>query len=307
MLLVAGSAKLADLRYATKAMQGLGLPGAFWLPWAPLIAVLEIGTAAVLLSTSLAIYGAAMSFVIMAGASATVGYNLAVGERPECGCFGSLAPSRINRLTLLRTCFFCAASAWLAWLLHDRPAFALGAQLSAGLLSQPVAVRLLGAETMVVICLGVFYLSGRHNAERLARSIGEDTPRANPSPRPPAAGAIVGTAAPEFELRGLDGAVQSLASLRSLERPVLLVFVEPGNGACRSLLGDLAPWQSQSENLLTLVVIGRGRSDQNAREFKTLGIRNFLIQRDREVSDKYGCPGMPGGLTIGTDGLVRVR
>ena len=67
-----------------------------------------------------------------------------------------------------------------------------------------------------------------------------------------------GAPAPAFSL--VDGSVNgyTLQGLLAHKRPLLLVFIQPGCGACETVLPDLTRWHADLAGELTLAVVGGG-------------------------------------------------
>jgi thiol-disulfide isomerase/thioredoxin len=108
------------------------------------------------------------------------------------------------------------------------------------------------------------------------------TPAAAPVSAKP--GLPVGTPAPTFTLPGLYGEKLTLESLYANGVPALLVFMNSGCGACNTLLPDIARWQREQVNALSVAVIGRGSAEANRARATKHGLTRFLLQQDREVA-----------------------
>src|SRR5262249_44598881 len=78
-------------------------------------------------------------------------------------------------------------------------------------------------------------LSGR--PEALEKKLGIDPTI------PEVPGLAVGTPAPAFQLRRLDGQTVTLEMLRKKSNRLLLVFTAPGCAACEELLPEVGQWQ----------------------------------------------------------------
>ena len=94
----------------------------------------------------------------------------------------------------------------------------------------------------------------------------------------PAAGLPVDSPAPAFTFPDLDGGTVTLASLRDNDKPLLLVFSEPGCGACDLLLPDVARWQHEHADRLSTVVISRGTVGQNRNKRAKLDLKTFCCR-----------------------------
>ena len=94
----------------------------------------------------------------------------------------------------------------------------------------------------------------------------------------PVRGLAVGVPAPEFELPADDGQRVSLRALLGRGLPVLLVFSAPGCGHCDALLPQVARWQHQHRDRLTVGGATRRPAGQKAATPQTPGLRDVLVQ-----------------------------
>lgn len=146
VLVVSGAAKLLDRRGSAATLSGFGVPerlvpaAGLGLPFA------ELGIAAALLVPATARAGAAAALVLFAAMTVAVGWTLARGRRPDCGCFGKLHSSPIGRTTIARTLALSSLAAILAATDPDSPA---------ALAHEPVAwlVALASAEGLLLLLL----------------------------------------------------------------------------------------------------------------------------------------------------------
>jgi peroxiredoxin len=118
------------------------------------------------------------------------------------------------------------------------------------------------------------------------------------------AGLPVGTQAPTFALPGLHGETLTLEALRANDKPVLLLFSDPGCGPCNALLPEIGRWQRDYSGKLTLAVISRGTPDANLAKSSEHGITQVLVQKDREVSQSYQAYGTPSAVLVRPDGTI---
>ena len=122
----------------------------------------------------------------------------------------------------------------------------------------------------------------------------------------PLQGLPVGDAAPAFELEALEGGTMSLSRLRETGKPILLVFAEPECRACEVLQPELTQWQRDYERHLVIVPVSRGDFELNRRKAATHGLRNVLLQADRNVADAYGVTATPSAVLV-VDGKIASR
>src|SRR4029453_13474422 len=78
-----------------------------------------------------------------------------------------------------------------------------------------------------------------------------------------AEGLPVGSEAPNFSLSGLYGESLTLDALRSLGKPLMVLFTDPGCGPCNALLPEVGRWQEEHAQKETLSLISRGEAEEN--------------------------------------------
>ena len=117
-------------------------------------------------------------------------------------------------------------------------------------------------------------------------------------------GLAVGTPAPSFTLPTLSGETLSLAALRALGKPVILVFSDPGCGPCNTLLPEIGQWQRDHANKLVVALISRGTVEANRPKASEHGLRHVLLQADREVAGAYQALGTPCAVLVRPDGTI---
>jgi peroxiredoxin len=115
-------------------------------------------------------------------------------------------------------------------------------------------------------------------------------------------GLKAGETAPEFTLPRLDGGELSLADLRG-ER-VLLVFSDPNCGPCDELAPRLQELHLQRPEL-QVVVISRRDAEASRAKADSLGLTYpIVVQKQWEVSLKYGMFATPIGYLVDETGLI---
>lgn len=119
---------------------------------------------------------------------------------------------------------------------------------------------------------------------------------------PPAAPPAPSAQAPAFRLPNLDGEPVTLADLQAPGQPVMLFFTDPACDPCNALLPDVARWQHDYRDRLTLALVSRGTPEANRDKIGPHGIANVLLQTDLEVVNAYGLTQAPAVLVIRPDG-----
>lgn len=268
----AALAKLADLS---------GLRSTLYLsrltrPWVPqltvLLPVVEVGLAAVLVTTRLAWPAALGSALLLAAFTVYLALDPHAGE--GCDCFGRRRRAS-RRGGIVRD---------LLLLLALVPALARG----------PAAPRWGVPEALeywVLLTAGIFIGAEVGRAirrDRRSRASGRRRAGVPPVPAP-----VVRVEAPAFDLPALDGSRLGLAP------PGVLLFVDPGCGLCGRVLSDLA-------DRADVTVLAAG----DPRDVAALAARHHLepgrvaVDADGRVADAYAVPGTPAACRISSDGIL---
>jgi uncharacterized membrane protein YphA (DoxX/SURF4 family) len=109
-------------------------------------------------------------------------------------------------------------------------------------------------------------------------------------------------AAPDFALAAVTGEPWTLDRMVSQGRPVVLVFSQPGCGACQVLMGDLEDWSVRLSDQVTLAVVspldrsGVGHPDPGQPTLLT------LVDPGAAAASVYGVTATPSAVLIGRDG-----
>jgi peroxiredoxin len=163
---------------------------------------------------------------------------------------------------------------------------------------------------LIVVGTWLMYQLARQNGrillrlESIEKQIGHrKEPRAG-AKRQEAGGLSVGTDAPDFELPDLTGGHHKLAEFRGKE--LLLIFFNPKCGFCTKMVADLAALPTEgSDGEAVPVVVSTGDAEENRKLVESYGIRCLvLLQKEREVAEKFRAQGTPMGYRI--DGAGRI-
>jgi methylamine dehydrogenase accessory protein MauD len=119
-----------------------------------------------------------------------------------------------------------------------------------------------------------------------------------------AAGLPVGSQAPAFSLEDLHGETLTLGSLRSPEKPVMLLFTDPNCGPCTAMLPEIGRWREEHANKLTVSLVSRGKPEENRAKTGEHGLSKVLLQQDWEVSEAYRVGGTPSAVLVQPDGTI---
>ena len=331
VFLVAGATKFVDPMGTLKALREFGLPKALVRPVVVLLPLLEVVVAVVLIPASVAWYGAWGAIGLLAVFVIAIIVAMIRGRKPDCHCFGQLHSSPAGKATLVRNGVLAVCAMGVAW----RGPGHSGPEVwdwysSLGLESQKVALVVLcvvgflflraitGARTKVgdpETPMMSFSLDGLWGSEPepamaavQAAQVAEVTtqePMAAPGRVAMGIGLPVGTAAPEFELPGMDGEKRTLSSLRQSGRDVLLVFSSPYCPSCQALAPSLVRWKKELEGSLKIVVVSRGSRQENIEKLKEIENLDVLLQPDFTVAESYDCSSTPAAVLVGAGGLIK--
>jgi hypothetical protein len=256
VFLVAGVAKLVDRAGTMSALEGFGVPTRVAVVGARVLPVVEWLIAGALLVRTTSWWGAAASLALFTVFAAAIGRVMARGEAPDCHCFGQLhsAPagwgSLAGDLVLASVAAFVAVAGW-----SDPGPSAIGwvAGVGPGPLIATAAGVLLAAVLgfQVWFSLQLLHQNGRLvlRLDSIEKMLADDS-GLKPAPLAPtgptAPGLAVGDIAPAFSLPDVRGKAVTLAGLRALGLPLLLVFHGPGR---RLVNAPNAKEQMMSESL----------------------------------------------------------
>jgi peroxiredoxin len=312
---VAGAAKLADREGSRQAIVDFGVPSALAALLGLLLPLAELAIAATLLPASTAWWGAMGALALLSVFVVGITYNLARGRKPDCHCFGQLHSAPAGWKTLARNGVLAVVAAFVLWAGYDG-----GAGPSAvawlGAVSTAQLLVLLGGVLVLALLAGQWTFLVhllRQNGRLLVRlealeaslaAGGSVAPSENGTPVHQAEGLLVGSEAPEFSLSGLHGETLTLDALRSSDKPVMMLFTDPGCGPCNAMLPDVGRWQEEHAHKLTLALVSRGEVEENKTKAQEHGLSNVVLQKDWEVSESYEVRGTPSAVLISPDGKV---
>jgi peroxiredoxin/uncharacterized membrane protein YphA (DoxX/SURF4 family) len=308
---LAGLAKLVDVSNSRKALQNFGVPKLLANWFGILLPLAEIAVAVTLVSTVSAWWGALGGLLLLLCFVAAIVYNLARGRQPECHCFGQLHLAPAGWPTLIRNFVLASVASlivlfgrampgpgFLDWLealtIAQRIEMLVGVLLLMLLMGEGwVLVQLMAQQGRLLLRLEA--LETQHAQEALA-----------PTPQPPARmpGLSVGMQAPTFALSNVQGEQITLEALLAWNKPVLLLFSDPGCGQCKSLFLEIEHWQRDYASTLTLVVISQGTLEAKQNEADKDHLTQVLLQQDREVAQSYRAYGTPSAVLVHPDGAV---
>lgn len=333
---VAGATKLADLPGSRESVRSFGTRERLVGPIGFALPALEVVVAGLLLWPGTVRWGAIVALVLLVVFAGAIAVTLARGRRPDCHCFGRLHSARVGLGTLARDLALTAPAGFLVAVAGLYPSS--GALDWVRALSTAEIVGLAAGCVVAVLMTfqGWFSLQLlRQNGRLLARldaiesllgasgpelrpaallangaavetengGVGKQMPRQGPG-QLGSLGVAVGALAPAFALPRLHGGIRSLDELRAAGRPVLLVFSDPACGPCNALLPEVARWQRDHGKHLTVAIISRGTTEENAKKTSAHGLGDVLLQQDREVAELYRAHATPSAVLVSVHGLI---
>ena len=320
VFVVSGVSKLFDLSGSQSAMRAFGVPERFTRAGGIALPIAEIVIAVLLIPVSTARWGALLALILLAVFIAGISYSLSRGRKFDCHCFGQLTSSEIGPTTLIRNAALAVLAAFVAvsGFANDNVGLAL-TEVFQGLSAFEWVMLAIGVILLAALA-GVSWLLVHllgQNGRLLVRidrieaaledaeiEIADDDEDDEEDEEEEEEGLAVGAPAPAFSLSGLYGETMTLDSLRAAEKPVLLLFTDPGCGPCNAMMGDVGKWQRDLAEKLTIAVITRGSLEDNRKKAKQNSLTHVLMQNNNEVGAAYQTYGTPTAVLVRPDGTI---
>ena len=302
---VAGVAKLVDRAATRKAVAAFGAPQRIACPFAIVLPLAELATAALLLPGRTAVYGALAAIALLAIFSGAIAVSLARGRAPDCHCFGQLHSAPTSWKTLARNALLLGIGTLaLASTVVGEPTSAVAwiAELSGAEL----------ASFAVVACAAVVLALGGAAFLSLLRSYGQVLTRLDrieaalsqagldleDAVAMPEIGLEPGSTAPTFRVRSLSGETVSLETLIASGLPSLLLFTSPHCGPCKALLPVAAAWQRQHGEELAVVFASDGPREEVLAQAEEHDLEHVVLDESRYLYDAFKANGTPSAVLI---------
>jgi peroxiredoxin len=299
IFLLAGLAKLIDLKSFRQSLGEFSVPYVFIPFFTVSILVLELMVGTTLLVPRLAITGAFLAVLMLIVFTGAILVQLAKGNAPHCHCFGQIDDRPIDRATIARNGVLVMIAGWILW-----QEAILGPVGGLGWLSDLTGFQRIVASALMVlfivsaiegwILLFLLQQFGKTLATRADNDIDAATD----------VGLPVGEIAPEFELPSTNQASLSLSQLRAIGLPLLLVFSKQGCTFCEELLPDLKQWAMDHGNELTPVLITSGDREYVDRIAVDPGLPQTLLQNGKSITQHYGVKGVPAAVFVSPNGRI---
>ena len=285
---VAGVTKLLDPRGTRDAVKNFGVPDPLVPAVSLVLPIVELAIAAGLLFTYTSRVSALAALLVLMLFVVAISVNLARGNTHDCHCFGQLYSRPLGWPTLARNITFALGAVFVLW---HRPDAKAGSSILGTLaqLNRYQWLALLGVVAVVIAVL--IYLQQRQKG------------LASESPAAPV-GLPLGAEAPPFELTAYAGGTTSLAELLAYGKPLLLIFTNPTCGPCVVLFEEVKDWQHSHSQQLTIALISFGTIKENFVNVARNHLGQVLLQRKREVAEKYGANLTPTAVLVNTSGRI---
>lgn len=315
VFLVSGLGKLLDRKGTRRAVIDFGTPVRLASPVALVLPVSELAVAAALLPEASARWGVLGAISLLAVFSVGIAINIAKGRRPDCHCFGQFHSAPIGWGTLVRNGLLAAVAGFVLWHGWDDPGSATrwvdGMTAGAWVAVAGATLGLLMLAILGWLVMNLLRQQGRVLArlDAVEAALQLEGLIEEPSTTPAdgsggSRGLPIGRPAPAFSLPALNGVKMTLDALREARKPVLLLFTDPHCGPCDALLPDVARWQAQHADRLTLPLISRGSREENRIKAEQHGLTEVFLQNDREVGLAFEAPGTPSAVLVNADGTI---
>ena len=311
VFLVAAIGKLADMSGSRRAVALFGVPESLAGLIALLLPQAEIAVAIALLPVAVAPWGALGALILLIAFLVGISFNLARGRTPDCHCFGQIYSEPVGAGTLIRNAALALLAIFVivagrtvhgldpfAWLIDFSAAEQLGVALGA------LVIALLAFQSWFLLRLTrqndrlLRALNGTAASERLLNAPLVDDEESGPFGLP------VGSPAPRFTLPDLRGLMVTLDDLLAEGKPVMLFFTSPTCRPCDALIPQIASWQREHPERLTMAVVGEGTAEKNGTKAAEAGLQDLLLQREREIADAYKVHGTPGAVIVYPEGVI---
>lgn len=305
VFLVAGVGKLLDLKGSQQAMRDFSLPDFLATPLGIILPFAELAVVVALIPTASAWWGAIGALVLLLLFVLGITYNLTLGRKPDCHCFGVFYSSAIGRSTLIRNLVLAAIAVLIVGFGIATPELSMVAWIGTlnlaegiGLIFGVIVVALLVAESWLLMEMlrQIGKLTLRLEAVESGKTSSDEDSDWIGLPE--------GEDAPDFALPDLNGDLVTLESLLDRGEPVMLVFSSPACGPCQAMMPELGQWIHDYGDKITFAVISQGSAELNLTKATEHGVSPVLLQRDREVAEAYQVQATPSALIIRTDGSI---
>ncbi len=303
---LAGLGKLLDLNGSEKAVRDFGIPEPAVKPAAVGLPMLELLIAVMFLSTALSWAGAILAVLLLLAFIGGMIYQMALGNAPDCHCFGQIHSQPVGRSSIIRNVGFLILALFLA----VQGSGFQGADLAdtnAGMV-QAIIVLLIAllAATAVFLLLKVIENQGsilmRLNMLELLANDGVVVDRQEAGS--PEDSLPIGAPFPDFELPDARGVNVKFEHLLSGRKGMLFMFVSPDCGPCKALAPDVEKWREEFADKFRIILVSRGTAADNLEKFGSAAETDTLIQRKRELAEEVMAKWTPTAIFVDANGDI---
>ncbi len=311
VLAVAGVAKLLDRNGSRNAARSFGVPERLAGAVALGLPLAELAIAALLLSAATRWWAAVAAFALLLAFSMAIAVALARGQKPDCHCFGRLHSAPAGWGTLARNAGLATLAALVVVAGRGDAGPGAFAWVSAldGLQWLVLGLAFVLALVVAVGSVAVAHMLRRYGRvlvrldrveERLrAAGLELDEPDAIPQ-----IGLAPGTVAPAFWLPSTAGDRVALDDLLEPECPTLLLFTSPTCGPCSVLMPEVARWQREHGDALTIALLSEGDPEAVRADAAQHGLEHVLVDEGLAAYEAYEANGTPSAVLIADDGTI---
>jgi len=301
---LAGVAKFLDLKGSEKAFKEFGIPAPIARLSSIALSVFEIAIAVMFLFTATAWFAAVCALGLLVLFIGQMIYQMAKGNAPDCHCFGQVHSAPVSKISIARNVLFSLPAAFLVWQGPAHQGMSLtdpgAVQLTFGVLVVGLLVavtfqlkKIANQQTQIMRRLDVMELVARDGVSVEKADLVH-----------PHDGLPIGAVFPDFELPDCDGAVVTLADVRSKSSPVLFFFVGPNCNPCKALLPEFEQWQAELADKAKVVFVSSGTADENLEKFGGDAPKLILLQKERELADAVKAQWTPTAVVMDKNGRV---
>lgn len=308
---IAGTVKLADQAGTRRTLVAFGLSETLTPLVALLLPLSELAVTALLLPATTAAAGAVVALALLLVFCAAIAVAMAHGRAPDCHCFGQLRSAPAGWSTLVRNAVLASLAAFVIVAGRDDRGpggFAWVSSLDG------IERLVLGLAVVIAIVMAV----GGYAVVHVLRSYGRVLVRLEAvEERLRAAGFELeepddvqqlglapGTPAPAFWLPSTHGDRVALGDLLEPGRPVLLLFTSPTCGPCSLLMPEVARWQREHGDELTVALLSDGDPELIRAEAAEHGLLHVLVDEKLSAYEAYEANGTPSAVLVAGDGTI---
>lgn len=299
VLLVSGIAKLFDREGSTEAMEAFGVPRSLRPLAVITLPIAELALAGMIVS-SLVRWGALVTAVMLAVFAVAIARFVVQGQLVDCHCFGQLDSSPGSWVTVARNAGLTLIALMVWWISEPVPIWHGLTLTSFGIWLGTVAFlgTVMGA-TWAVLRLW-------ENQQELLARIEALEASGGRSSKPVSHEQIsFADVTAGIQIDSLNGTRLPVRDLQRLHTPLLLIFTSPVCRPCQVLSPDIAAWQHEFQDVLSIMVIGEGNVAENAARANEYGLVHMYVQDEDSLATALDVKRKPTAVLVDHDGYIR--